>query len=146
MIAGALNLTHEEFSTIVAPTVLSSVACVGSEVNLSDCPHSDLGVCGQLNDAGAICQGMNPCLHRYCRSTLHIYKYLFITTSLHETLSYELGNDTPAYILLHRRKSTVAYIGIKTVGVHPSLFSPHRTRDNVGRLSDRSSETSQLHH
>jgi hypothetical protein len=53
---GALNLTHEEFSTIVAPTVLSSVGCVGSEVNLTDCPHSDLGVCGQLNDAGAICQ------------------------------------------------------------------------------------------
>ena len=58
MIAGALNLTHEEFSTIVAPTVISSVGCTGSEVALTDCPHSDLSVCGQLNDAGAICQGI----------------------------------------------------------------------------------------
>ena len=55
--AGALNLTHEEFHTTAAPTLLSSVGCLGSEDMLMDCSYSNESECGQLNDAGAICQG-----------------------------------------------------------------------------------------
>ena len=55
---GAVNLTHEEFHSTVAPTVISSVGCVGSESELTDCPYSALTICDPLSDAGVVCQGM----------------------------------------------------------------------------------------
>ena len=55
---GAVNLTHEEFHSTVAPTVISSVECVGSEVALTDCFFSSLAICDPLSDSGVVCQGM----------------------------------------------------------------------------------------
>ena len=58
---GALNLTHEEFHTTVAPTAVGAVSCDGSEASLTDCPHSTLTKCGAISDAGVVCQGeTNP--------------------------------------------------------------------------------------
>ena len=54
---GALNLTHEEFHTVVAPTAITDVACVGTENKLTECSYSTSATCGLLNDAGVICQG-----------------------------------------------------------------------------------------
>ena len=56
--SGALNLTHEPFHTTVAPTVISTVGCVGIENSLTDCFFSTLTTCGPLNDAGVVCQGI----------------------------------------------------------------------------------------
>ena len=54
---GALNLTHEQFHTLVAPTVISDVACMGTENKLTECDHLTSASCGLLNDAGVVCQG-----------------------------------------------------------------------------------------
>ena len=58
LFTGALNLTHEEFHSRVAPTAITSVACVGTEDELISCSYSHLTTCGLLNDAGVICQGI----------------------------------------------------------------------------------------
>ena len=57
IIPGALNLTHEEFHTVVAPTAITDVACLGAENKLTECSYSTSPACGLLNDAGVICQG-----------------------------------------------------------------------------------------
>ena len=57
MIIGALNLTHEAFHTIIAPTLISAVSCDGSELSLSDCQYSSATECGPLSDAGVIGHG-----------------------------------------------------------------------------------------
>ena len=62
---GAVNLTHEEFHSTVAPTVISSVGCVGSESELTDCPYSALTICDPLSDAGVVCQGMYVYIYIY---------------------------------------------------------------------------------
>ena len=54
---GALNLTDEEFHTVVAPTAIVDVACLGTENRLTECSYSTSPTCGLLNDAGVICQG-----------------------------------------------------------------------------------------
>ena len=58
LILGALNLTHEEFHTVVAPTAITDVACLGTENELTECSYSTSTTCGLLNDAGVICQGI----------------------------------------------------------------------------------------
>ena len=55
--SGALNLTHEQFHTLVAPTVITDVACVGTENKLTECDYLTPATCGLLNDAGVVCQG-----------------------------------------------------------------------------------------
>ena len=64
-ITGALNLTHEAFHSTVAPTVISSVGCVGTESSIGKCTYSTLTTCGPLSDAGVVCQGMNIKLFVY---------------------------------------------------------------------------------
>ena len=55
--SGAINLTREEFATTAAPTVVTNVACTGTENKLTDCSYSSETTCGLLNDAGIVCQG-----------------------------------------------------------------------------------------
>ena len=55
--AGALNLTHEAFHSTVAPTVISSVGCVGTESSIGECTYSSLTTCDPRSDAGVVCQG-----------------------------------------------------------------------------------------
>ena len=50
-------MTHEEFHTMVAPTAITDVACLGTENKLTECSYSTSPTCGPLNDAGVICQG-----------------------------------------------------------------------------------------
>ena len=57
-VKGALNLTHEEFHTVVAPTAITDVSCVGTENKLTECSYSTSPTCDLLNDAGVICQGI----------------------------------------------------------------------------------------
>ena len=54
---GALNLTHEEFHTLIAPTAITNVGCIGIESKLTECSHSTSTSCDLLNDAGVVCQG-----------------------------------------------------------------------------------------
>ena len=54
---GALNLTHEQFHSLVAPTVITDVACMGTEKKLTECDHLMSTTCGPQNDAGVVCQG-----------------------------------------------------------------------------------------
>ena len=54
---GALNLTHEEFHTLIAPTAITNVGCIGIETKLTECSHSISTSCDLLNDAGVVCQG-----------------------------------------------------------------------------------------
>ena len=76
MLTGALNLTHEEFHSRVTPTVLSNVACVGTENELSSCSYSSFTSCGLLNDAGVICQGTTVGLYITSTVTLQAFQYM----------------------------------------------------------------------
>ena len=50
-------MTHEEFHTVVAPTAITDVSCVGTENKLTECFYMTSTACSQLNDAGVVCQG-----------------------------------------------------------------------------------------
>ena len=70
---GALNLTHETFHSIVAPTVVDTVGCVGSETVLTDCSYDSIVTCGPLNDAGVVCQGTHTHITVNTRNMLLLY-------------------------------------------------------------------------
>ena len=76
---GALNLTHEEFHTVVAPTVITDVSCVGTENKLTECSYSTSPTCDVLNDAGVICQGIVSVCIVYL---LDVYPFLDILKGL----------------------------------------------------------------
>ena len=54
-------MTHEQFHTLVAPTVITDVACIGTESKLTECDYLTPTTCGLLNDAGVVCQGKVHC-------------------------------------------------------------------------------------
>ena len=58
-------MTHEQFHTLVAPTVVTDVACMGTENKLTECDHLTSATCGLLNDAGVVCQGKVHCVLVY---------------------------------------------------------------------------------
>ena len=58
-LAGAIALGRGSFSERILPTVLSDIACNGSESNILECgiqkPPS--GSCDSFEDAAVVCQG-----------------------------------------------------------------------------------------
>jgi len=79
---GAINLTSEEFSSIVAPTVITEVACTGAEERLSDCTHSLQPACSELDDAGVVCQGQLISCIGIIRTQIHTYISMYIQTNI----------------------------------------------------------------
>ena len=53
---GAVNLTREEFTSRRAAAIISDVGCTGTEDKLTDCLYSAWPGCGELSDAGVVCQ------------------------------------------------------------------------------------------
>ena len=62
MYVGAINLTQEEFVSVSVPAVISDVECTGVEIGLNQCSYSPLAACGELDDAGVICQSKGDVL------------------------------------------------------------------------------------
>ena len=54
---GAINLTHEEYTSSVKSAAIGDVRCTGAEDRLTDCFHISQSGCGELDDAGVVCQG-----------------------------------------------------------------------------------------
>ena len=52
-----MNLTHEEFTSIVEAAEIGHVRCTGREDTLTDCFYISRPACGDLDDAGVVCQG-----------------------------------------------------------------------------------------
>ena len=55
---GAINLTHEEFTSNVTTAAITDVDCTGIENQLTDCSYSSQPICSPLDDAGVVCQGI----------------------------------------------------------------------------------------
>ena len=55
---GAINLTHEEFTSNVTTAAITDVDCTGIENQLTDCSYSSQPLCSPLDDAGVVCQGI----------------------------------------------------------------------------------------
>ena len=56
-----MNLTDEQFTSRRAATVLGDVGCTGTEDEVTDCSYSSPRGCGELDDAGVVCQGKERC-------------------------------------------------------------------------------------
>ena len=54
---GAINLTREEFTSITTVAAIGDVRCSGTEERLTDCLYIPRPGCGELDDAGVVCQG-----------------------------------------------------------------------------------------
>ena len=57
--SGAVNLTHEEFTSNVAAVLIGGARCSGREDALTDCFYISRPGCGELDDAGVVCQSKN---------------------------------------------------------------------------------------
>ena len=57
LLSGAVNLTREEFTSRKAAAVVGDVGCTGTENYLTDCSYRFRPGCGELDDAGVVCQG-----------------------------------------------------------------------------------------
>ena len=57
---GALALDGGKFSDANTPVLISGIECIGNESSLLQCEHStdSQTVCGSLEQATAVCQGM----------------------------------------------------------------------------------------
>ena len=61
--AGAVAVSSQYYGESVLPMVISDMNCTGSEDNLMECQsETDLIMCGPLEDAGVVCQGVYDCL------------------------------------------------------------------------------------
>ena len=61
LFSGAVNLTDEQFTSRRAATVLGDVGCAGTEDEVTDCSYRSRPGCGELDDAGVVCQGKERC-------------------------------------------------------------------------------------
>ena len=75
-------MTHEEFHTVVAPTAITDVSCVGTESKLTECFYRTSTACSQLNDAGVVCQGEEK------NHNFNLYPHLSSWTSFYLALDF----------------------------------------------------------
>ena len=56
---GAQAFDNARFGEGVGPIFLDDVGCMGTESQLTECPHPGIGVnnCGHMEDAGVSCSG-----------------------------------------------------------------------------------------
>ena len=53
-----MNLTDEQFTSRKAATIIGDVRCTGTENKVTDCSYRSQPGCGELDDAGVVCQGI----------------------------------------------------------------------------------------
>ena len=113
---GALNLTREEFSSIVAPTVITEVACTGAEEGLSGCTHSLQPTCSELDDAGVVCQGQ---LISYI-GIIHTQIYMYICTYIRMYIQTNVCTylHVPTYIHRYVRTYVHACVHVHSCTVY----------------------------